>query len=462
MHASRAVTWNTAISLWLGGVLAACGGAAEPPLRDATAPQGGTISYRVTLPADADRDVRVEACAEGFRAARWEPLGSVRADMARDLHARGACIDYVTNPGDVAGRFAAIATPDAFVGGDASILLRPTGAPAGARVAIRFDAPEGVHVSTPWPREGDAFVPDASFLAREAHVAYGAAVRTSRFEVAGARVERAVLPGTLAVSDAELDAWLRGAIEAVASLAGRFPRDRLQLVVVPVAYGDGPVEFGLVRRGGGASVLLLVNEEADLDALRRDWVAVHELAHLVFPLVDRRDAWLSEGTSTYYQEVLRARAGLIAPRDAWRRLVAGFERGRSGAGDLPIGEESERMMANATFHRVYWSGAAFVMLADLALRARGSSFDALVAAHAPVLTRSNATFTAHDLLARLDAGLDAPFLCDRAAALEASPGVPEVTPALESLGIRVDAAGEVTFEEDADARARRAAIMGGD
>ena len=38
-------------------------------------------------------------------------------------------------------------------------------------------------------------------------------------------------------------------------------------------------------------------------------------------------AWLSEGTASYYQNVLRARAGILPAEDAWQRMHSGFRRG---------------------------------------------------------------------------------------------------------------------------------------
>ncbi|MBC7172352.1 MAG: hypothetical protein H5U40_08005, partial [Polyangiaceae bacterium] len=347
-------------------------------------------------------------------------------------------------------------------GGHASVFLRPLDVPASARVEVVFDAPAGVSVSTAWPSDGRVYRPARSFLDREAHLAFGKDLELSRFEVAGAQVERARLPGTLAITDDELDAWLARALRAVASLVGRFPHDRVQVVIVPVSRGTDPVPFGLVRRGGGASVLLLMSERAELAALDRDWVAVHELSHLLFPRVARPDAWLGEGLATYYQEVLRSRAGLIAPRDAWRRLIAEFTRGRRDASELPLGVESERMMETRRFHRVYWSGAAFGLLADLELRRRGTSLDALIAERSSELVSADGSVTALELLAALERPLGSGVLTTLADGFERTRGFPDVSSALAALGIRVDEDGEVSFSDAPEARALRAAIVGGD
>ena len=43
--------------------------------------------------------------------------------------------------------------------------------------------------------------------------------------------------------------------------------------------------------------------------------------------------WLAEGLASYWQNLLRARTGLLTPQQAWQQLDAGFGRGRSVAGD---------------------------------------------------------------------------------------------------------------------------------
>src|SRR5207244_449476 len=82
----------------------------------------------------------------------------------------------------------------------------------------------------------------------------------------------------------------------------------------------------------------------------------------------RDDAWLSEGFATYYQAVLRARAGFFSARYAWQKMHEGFERGRRQTSSRSLAETSARMGREYQYMRVYWSGAAIALLADVALR----------------------------------------------------------------------------------------------
>ena len=122
-------------------------------------------------------------------------------------------------------------------------------------------------------------------------------------------------------------------------------------------------------RGGGDAVHLYIDQTRPERQFMNDWVLIHELSHLFHPWIYARDRWLYEGIATYYQNVLRAREGLISPDAAWTELHQGFERGLKGTPENEtLVEVSENMLRNRRFMRVYWSGAAFCLKADYELR----------------------------------------------------------------------------------------------
>jgi predicted metalloprotease with PDZ domain len=137
-----------------------------------------------------------------------------------------------------------------------------------------------------------------------------------------------------------------------------------------------------------------------------DWVLVHELSHLLHPVIDGPDRWLYEGIASYYQNVLRARAGLRSPQWAWNALHAGFERGIRGTPrGRSLAEVSENMMRDRSFMRVYWSGAAIALLADVELRRRSGgaqSLDTALAAFADCCLPADRSWSARELLQQLD------------------------------------------------------------
>jgi predicted metalloprotease with PDZ domain len=219
------------------------------------------------------------------------------------------------------------------------------------------------------------------------------------------------------------------------------------------------VHFGTVTRGGGASALMLIASDAGRDALLHDWVAVHEFSHLLLPFLRRQDAWLSEGIATYYQEVLRVRAGVEPEGDAWRRLYEGASLGRESVQTLA--EESAAMMQTHAFKRIYWAGAAFALLTDAELRRTTEgrlTLDALLRDLAPTVTSQSRPWAARDLLAQLD-GLAATTLFSRAMQRWVDgPTLPDLTELYARLGIRVRD-GAVDFDPTAPDAWLRSAIM---
>lgn len=352
---------------------------------------------------------RLEGIASGgefvldARGATGEPLRVDSGVVDLSSVAPGTCVSYrVDLTAAAATRFAMRRESD-LVHPHTAWLLRPRPMPE-AEIRLSFDFPEGMRASTPWPRaeqEGVVILPPSTFR-RAATIAFGR-FEVMEVQVPGARLAVAIVAGRLDVGAAAIARWLQGAGSAVAQICGAFPRERAQIVVVPVGPGSDGIAFGLVRRGGGASVLLLVHENATEAQLEASWVGVHELTHLAMPLLQRRDVWVSEGFASYYQEVLRARAGLQTPLEAWRRLDGGFDRGRAGSsGRYTLREASADMRNTGEYHRIYWSGAAFMLEADMRLRAAGSSLDEAVALNAEIFEERTGSWRGEAVMERLD------------------------------------------------------------
>ncbi|MCC7540007.1 MAG: hypothetical protein IT379_27560 [Deltaproteobacteria bacterium] len=285
-------------------------------------------------------------------------------------------------------------------------LWRPPRIAPTARVRARFVLPPGMRVSVPWPREGRTYRLDESAFAFVAYAAFGF-FDVERIDVPGATLEVARLDGPSALSAEGLRRWIRAAGTAEASLYGRFPVSRAQIVVLPTGAsdGNGPVPFGIVGRGGGASIALLLAADATDDEVATDWVAVHEMTHLAMPYVRREDAWLSEGVATYYQEVLRARADMRAPLEAWHALDEGFRRGASDGTGRALASESESVFRTGAFDRVYWGGAAFALAADVELRSRSGrqeSLDTVLERLSRCCLSPTREWTGPELLAKMD------------------------------------------------------------
>ena len=72
--------------------------------------------------------------------------------------------------------------------------------------------------------------------------------------------------------------------------------------------------------------------------------------------------------ATYYQNVLRARSGLLTPAQAWDRLYQGFKRGAKAQSDQTLEEIASNMHRSHAYQRVYWAGAAYWLTVDRDLR----------------------------------------------------------------------------------------------
>jgi predicted metalloprotease with PDZ domain len=157
---------------------------------------------------------------------------------------------------------------------------------------------------------------------------------------------------------------------------------------------------------------------------------------LLHPFVQRGDAWLSEGLATYLQEVLRVRAGMLPPEQAWRRLYEGALLGRETEQSLA---QETRMMAYAgNYQRVYWAGAAIALMADVELRRKTdgkASLDAVLAG----LTRDHVGalrgLSAGELLREMDARAGVPVFQDIASRYLAGGRLPDLSALYRELGL---------------------------
>ncbi|HKO46463.1 MAG TPA: hypothetical protein VJV79_01990, partial [Polyangiaceae bacterium] len=244
---------------------------------------------------------------------------------------------------------------------------------------------------------------------------------------------------------------------AASLLFGHFPVPRALVIAVP---GDrsGP-GFGMALRGGGPAVVISLDRRPSPASLDRDWTATHEFLHLGVPRLPPEDAWLFEGLASYYTEVVRARAGLHSPAQAYQHLLEGFERGRKNGGSLSLRDESSQMHERSSFYRVYWAGAALAFLTDVeARRASGPTLDAALRSFAECCASSADEWTAERVLAQLDQSLGAPRFTEHARRWLDRREFPALDGTLRALGIAPGTRGAAIFGPAAHA-AIRDAIM---
>jgi hypothetical protein len=172
----------------------------------------------------------------------------------------------------------------------------------------------------------------------------------------------AVPPGMLKIAPEQIAAWVSAVAEGNRRFWARSPAKGGLVVLIPTPRGGVP--FGRVLSLGGAVVTVLVGETATNQELYNDWVLVHEFIHLGSPLMRDTGAWLNEGFATFYEPVLRTRAGWKSEDDVWREWISSMPRGMPAMTDIGL--------ENAGRGGIYWGGALFVLMAEIeSLKASG-------------------------------------------------------------------------------------------
>lgn len=234
-------------------------------------------------------------------------------------------------------------------------LLRPRHLPAHEKAELNVSTPEGMRFVAGLPRGPVS----ASALGGLPYAAFGD-LRVERVRLDGGSLTVALAPAQGRQDEADLLDWIRGSASLVARYFGRFPADGALLLVLPA---PGDELHGRARGIGGAAILFTRGTDLALADARRSWELVHELVHLGFPSLPRRQLWVEEGLATYVEPIARARAGELSPEKVWRDLALGLPQGLPGQGDGGLD-------GTAVWGRTYWGGALFWLLADVEIRER--------------------------------------------------------------------------------------------
>lgn len=255
---------------------------------------------------------------------------------------------------------------------------------------------------------------------------------------------------------AMLQRWAEEAARATVLPSGRFPLRSARVEVRETqGRGNSPVPWGQTSRDGDVAVLLYVRRDASYEQLRADWTAVHEFSHLAHPYLGERGRWLAEGLASYHQNLLRARAGLLAPEEAWKRLDAGFRRGEAVAGG-PTLDAMGRQRGGTM--RVYWAGAAFWLEMDVALRRdHGTTLEAVLDHYARCCLDGTAHVAPEDFVAALDREAGIELFARQYRDYAESTEFPSLADSYRALGIERTGAG-LRFSDAPAARRMREAM----
>lgn len=261
----------------------------------------------------------------------------------------------------------------------------------------------------------------------------------------------------------EIIEWVRSTAVIVNQTYGRFPNPSPRIIVIPVtesSWGrDSAVIFGRVTRSGRETVELFVNPDRPIEEYYSDWTATHEFSHLMLPLLSKRYRWISEGFATYYQNILLSRAGRYTPEMAWKRISDGFARGQASRPELSPNEAAESGVRQARM-KIYWSGAAIALMADIELRRSSDgkeSLDTILGQLQECCLPSKRDWSGSQLFKKLDSFLESPVFMPLYRQYANEDGFPNIDPVMHDLGIRKTKQG-VVLDDDKRLSAMRRTI----
>jgi hypothetical protein len=269
-----------------------------------------------------------------------------------------------------------------------------------------------------------------------------------------AEIEVVTLPGELAVDAATRMRWLRDAARAVATFWHGFPTERTLVIFIPTPRHRG-IAHGKVVAAGGAGVAIHLGSRTTERHLYRDWILVHELFHLGVPSFAGEGKWLDEGLATYYEPIIRARAGWRSHDAVWQEF----------ADDMPQGLEAVEghgVEQPRSYRDIYWGGAILSLLADVKTRARSGGRMGLEDGLRAVLARGgNATsvWPLERVIEVVDGALGAPTLRPLADAHGYRGEPVDLDGLLGSLGVRRARGGILLDDNAALAPIRRSILV---
>lgn len=246
-------------------------------------------------------------------------------------------------------------------------------------------------------------------------------------------------------------AWINRAMTALMGYFGQLPVAQYGLLVI-AEPGDG-VGHATTFGYGGAITRIRVGTGATDAAFARDWVLVHEMLHTALPDLPRRSLWLQEGNATWVEPVARVAAGQLPASEVWRQAIIGMPRGEPGPGAGAIDGTMDH-------GRLYWGGATFWLLAEIAIieqsRGRHGLRDAMRA-----INRASGgnivDWTPEAMMAVGDRAINAAVLTDLYARFVAGPVSTDLDGLFARLGVAASGGG-VVFNDAAPLAAIRRRI----
>jgi hypothetical protein len=445
--------------LLLAGALSGC--------RDARTPAATTIQrchYDLALAQSGLVQVDAQCWADGGVAFR-APSESARdvqgpaPDKGGHFHAQQGRLRYALDLAKLSRRSndidGAAHIGASFVAPLSTVLLVPEPLTTEIPVTIRVAPAPGLQVAVGLQRDTapDSYRLMAHEIPVATYFAFGK-LQQRTLDVGGSKLELSQLDGALDQSLSDVSTWVATSAAAVRDFYGTFPVPRASVTLVPIPRRDSVV-FGKVLPESEPGVLLLVGQHAPRQALYSDWILVHELFHLGFPSFFSEGKWLDEGLATYYEPIIRVRAGLYTEHELWSELEESLPQGLPAYTELGLEQARD-------FRGVYWGGALACLDADV--RARKRRLDTGLEVGLRALRDAGGTasevWSLADAIAIVDKALGEPTLAPIAEQHAHHGSAFDLPALLAELGVKRSANGQIELSDQAPLAAVRRAIIG--
>jgi hypothetical protein len=255
--------------------------------------------------------------------------------------------------------------------------------------------------------------------------------------------------------------WLQRSAHSISTYFGRFPVKSL-VIRISTQPGVG-VGYSTANLEEGQPVIhIRVGAQVSKEELNKDWVATHEMVHLAFPLVERKEDWVAEGMATYVEPIARMQAGNLSAQDYWHEFTEMLPRGlpRNGDGGL---NGTSFWKGTHSIRRMYWGGALFYFMADLQIRSETNNKKGLQDAFAAIMNAGGDVYSDWDALHAFQVGDRAigSSVLEKMYKVWARDSVPvDLSPIWTKLGI-IQKDGKISFDNTAPLAATRQAIEKG-
>lgn len=331
-------------------------------------------------------------------------------------------------------------------------LLIPTGMSDEGLVKITFDIPSSWKLSTPWaqhPTLVNTFYTPMENFSWPTQIAFGK-LNIVASHHKDLTVAIALVDDFTQQQIKRLSHWIDASFDAFYKIHQKIPTTFSQVLIMPTPHAKEPVPFAQVLRGGNSGLHFYVGKQFSQQAYIVDWTSYHEIAHLLFPFIDREFAWISEGLASYYQYLLMGSAKVLTEEQTWQKLADGFARGHKStmkSQHLTLNEVTPNMFTHSAVRRVYWSGAIAFFELDLALQKKDIRLVDVLFQFTTQFLPSYQVWTADQVAQKLDILSDSSLFTSTFRRYSQQKAFPNYVDLLKNVGVTINSSGRVELEE---------------